>query len=129
MRDNSWRRVAIFSVIFRGDGAEKRGMDGKISRIGEWWKGVEAKGTAKRRGNVAGAGYRATLASRGVGRGWFGLVGADRSIWRQGRVWQWQTKGSLGRRDTGTVALCSLRFYRASVTLSFFHPCGEKAAQ
>lgn len=71
----------------------------KKSWIGEWPKGVEAKGTAKRRGNVAGAGYRATLASRDVGRGWFGLVGADRSIWRQGRVWQWHTKGSFGRRD------------------------------
>lgn len=111
-RGDTWR---FFHRVSQQWG-EKKKVGKKRSWIGEWPKGVEAKGTAKRRGNVAGAGYRATLASRGVGRGWLGLVGADRSIWRQGRVWQWHTKGSFGRTDRWMDGWCEGYRYSGSVS-------------
>lgn len=99
-------------------------------------KGIEAKGTAKRRGNVAVPGaqrrwHRGPLVGGGsVGRGRPINMAAGEGV---AEAHEGYAKGSfsggMADGEGGTATLCPLRFCLASVTLSFFHPCEEKAAR
>lgn len=66
---------------------------------------------------------RSDVGMLGVEGGRSDWWGARRSIWRQGRVWQRVV--SRGVVD-GARGVRPPRFYRASATLSFFHPRRKK---